>query len=114
MDNDQAAVKSLLDAGADPNARDDAGRTPLHFAAQEGATDAAHLLLGRSAQVDLVDRYGNTALWTSVVNRHPDVAALLLAAGAEPTRSNDSGKSPADAARRLADPRIIALFDLQA
>jgi ankyrin repeat protein len=113
MDNDQAAVERLLDAGADPNARDDGGRTPLHFAAQEGATDAARLLLGRGAEVDLVDGYGNTALWTSVLNRHPDVAAVLLAAGADPTRANNNGKSPADAARALAYPRITALFDIQ-
>ena len=38
---------ALLNDGADPNAKDDNGFTPLHFATQSGALEIANLLLSK-------------------------------------------------------------------
>jgi len=48
----------LLDRGADPNAKDAAGRTPLIQAAMKGHTAVAALLLERGADPALQDAEG--------------------------------------------------------
>jgi cytohesin len=42
-----AAIKSLLAAGADPNARDDANKTPIGRAADLGLATAVKALLAK-------------------------------------------------------------------
>ncbi len=42
-------ISALLDAGADPDAHDSAGLTPLHAAAQEGHATAISALLDAGA-----------------------------------------------------------------
>ena len=49
------AVKLCLDAGIDPNAADDEGRTALHGAAHKGRNEVVKLLVGRGAKLDARD-----------------------------------------------------------
>lgn len=103
-----SAISTLLEHGADMNARSDAGWTPLLFAAREGRLDALRALLdaGASPNDALPARAGGprrrpegapggadssrglSALHLAVGSRHYELAALLLARGANP---NDSG-----------------------
>src|SRR5687767_12347970 len=48
------AVAAILDRGADPNARQQAGYTPLMGSASSGRDDIADLLLGRGADPSLL------------------------------------------------------------
>ncbi len=53
---DVAAVRSLLEEGADPNVAQGDGLTALHLAAQEGNIEIAEVLLGAGAMVEAQTR----------------------------------------------------------
>ena len=49
-----------MDSGADVNARDEAGDTPLHYAAYFGELAVIRLLVERGADVSALNSYGRT------------------------------------------------------
>src|SRR6185295_14408066 len=60
------------------------GFTPLLFSAREGDLDSARILLDGGARVNDTAANGDTALVVAALSRHTDLAALLLARGANP------------------------------
>ena len=78
-------VKSLLDKGADINARADNGVTALMMASYEGAVGVVKLLLNKGAEVNDKSNNGFTALLMAVGNGNLDVVKSLLEKGADPT-----------------------------
>ena len=70
-------VTAILDAGADPNARQQAGYTPLMGAASAGRDDLADLLLSRGADPALVSDEGKTAAVIAEEHGHGALAARL-------------------------------------
>ncbi len=65
----EATVHRLLDAGADPNAFDGNGTSPLHRAIRNRSSGAVHVLLDRGADPTLPNGKGSTpvelATWTT-------------------------------------------------
>jgi uncharacterized protein len=110
--NDVSAADARLAAGDDPNQADDEDFTALHFAAQERAVEVARLLLDRGADVDAVNSYGNTPLFTAVFNSQGDgsVIELLRASGADPLRENLSGQTPIGLARLIENYDVARFF----
>lgn len=82
---DAEAVERLLQAGADPNAREGAF-TPLTYAAAQGDTTIVALLLEHGAEPD--------ELGAALFNGHPDVFYMLLEAGADPNASPEYDELP--------------------
>jgi ankyrin repeat protein len=79
----------LLGQGANPNARNSYGYSPLHYTALYGFTALAHLLLEAGARVDLhltawhsFDDQPKTALGMAM-HKHRECAEVLLSAGAD-------------------------------
>jgi uncharacterized protein len=110
--NDADAVSALLTQGADPNAPERLGFTALHFAAQEGALAAAEILLAAGAQVDAVNSYGSTPLWTAVFNSRGrgELIQLLRRHGADPWHPNNTGHTPAGTARLIGNYDVAQFF----
>jgi ankyrin repeat protein len=74
----EQAVRVLLDAHADPEVRDAAGRTPLMLAAESGQADVAGQLLSHLARMDPADKQGRTALWYASASGSTEIVAALL------------------------------------
>ena len=74
----QAAVRVLLEAGADVHARASyLDRTPLHWAATGGHVEMARLLLEAGADVNAVGNQGSTPTGLAVEGDHLELAELL-------------------------------------
>ena len=81
---DAAVIEKLLKAGADPNAAGPEGETPLMTVARTGAVPAAKVLIAHGAKIDARESWhGETALMWAAAQRHPEMIAALIAAGAD-------------------------------
>src|SRR3990167_6520189 len=75
-------AKSWICLGADVNARDKEGNTPLIQAAWEGHLIITKLLLNNGADIDATNNYGQTALMIAVLGVRRCVIQELLCKGA--------------------------------
>lgn len=75
--NQATCVRVLLDDGADPNARDEGGTTPLMNAAWFGCVDAVRELLQRGADPHLRDDKNRSARDLASERGHTKVEPLL-------------------------------------
>ncbi|XP_046983202.1 ankyrin-repeat domain containing transcription coregulator asaA-like [Schistocerca americana] len=72
-----AVVRLLLSAASDPNARDQWGQTPLHWAAWNGQAEAAAALLQAGADRGVRTNKGNTALDIARRYNHQEIVRML-------------------------------------
>eukprot|EP00388_Colpodella_angusta_P044166 GDKK01061940.1.p1 GENE.GDKK01061940.1~~GDKK01061940.1.p1 ORF type:complete len:182 (+),score=7.91 GDKK01061940.1:236-781(+) len=85
---DAMSMNLLIEAGADIEARDEHGCTPLFYAARKGRYDAVEVLLSRKANVNAVDSRGKTPLHAAAGGTHNRSVVLLVAAGARADVAN--------------------------
>ena len=103
----QQAAQALCGAGADVNAKDHMGRTPLHTAAFH---DVSNALLHAGADPNAVDHAGETPMHTVARGTDRGWVNLLLAAGADVNLRNKRGEKPEE----VADPAVRSIFTVPA
>lgn len=92
-ESDFAALKSLIDAGADVNARSSDEWTPLMLATIKGHTQMVEALLKNGADSNARNRKGWTALMFAVSMSDADTMRILLGAGANINARDKEGKT---------------------
>lgn len=91
-------VKVLLELGANPDARDAAGQTPLHM--ERGmAMSKTKALLAAGANPNARDADGRTPMFYHV--GHPECIKALLAAGADPYAKDTKGSTALNSILKL-------------
>ena len=108
MNRDMAAVRTLLERGADPNALGTYGTPALHWLVRVSDVAAASLLLDAGADPNLVNEHGVAPLHLAIENGDRDMVERLLAAGADPDLPDRTGETPLFLAARIGDPVIAA------
>ena len=80
-------IKSLIDTGADVNAKGNKGRTPLHLCKK---ADVAKLIIDAGADINAKDNNGKTPLYYC---EDTDIAKMLIEAGADVNAKDNHGKT---------------------
>jgi ankyrin repeat protein len=100
---DLEAVEDFIAVGKDVNAADKEGRRPLHVAVAYGRDEPGmqivQALLEAGAQLEAVDVKMNTALHYAAGYGRAEYARMLLDAGADASRRNETGKSALELVR---------------
>src|SRR5205809_654737 len=90
--NRDAALKRIA-AGADVNAAQGDGTTPLHWAVYKIDADLARALLERGAKPDVINNYGSSPLAEAVKVANARLVEMLLDAGSNVEVPNQEGQT---------------------
>ena len=109
-DADAQTVRKLIEDGADVNARDAEGNTPLILASFYASPKCVEILLEKGADANAANKAGVTALIRAATN--DEKTLLLVNAGAKVrVRTADLGNTPLVlAARRAGNSRTVKLL----
>lgn len=118
---EQAAIDTLLKAGADPHHKDWDGHTAFTLAAANGHTGAINVLIKHCPPrvrqetwtqrlQDHADNQGRTALMLAVLNRQLKMTSLLLEEKADPHRADRNGRNAILWAAAKGDAPIITVL----
>ena len=92
----QESITILIQAGIAPDAIDQFGQTPLHYATRTGNQTAAQCLLDAGANPNAREsKYGSTPLHYAATLGMLDLIEIIVHAGGMPDTSRNDGKSPA-------------------
>jgi ankyrin repeat protein len=106
----RAAALDLISGGADVNAAQGDGTTPLHWAAYQLDLDLVEQLVAQGARANTANRYGATPLGEAAKAANAAIVALLLKAGAEVDAANADGETALMLAARTGSAEVAKLL----
>ena len=108
--NLEDVAKSMIDAGANVDARDKGQVTPLHYAAVGNADKVVPLLLAAGADINARDNFQKTPLHGAAMCNADKVVPLLLAAGADIDARDNSQDTPLHYAAYGSADKVVPLL----
>ena len=107
--NRDAALKKIA-AGADVNAAQGDGTTPLHWAVYKIDADLARALLERGAKPDVINSYGSSPLAEAAKVGNARLVGMLLDAGSNVEVPNQEGQTALMLAARAGSLEVAELL----
>jgi ankyrin repeat protein len=106
-------ARILLNAGADPNARDRLGLTPLLLACGKptrGYKEIAEMLIAKGAEIHVRDRLGWSPLLLALSGGTVEIAERLIERGADLNARTRHGESALELAAKAGHQRLATLM----
>ncbi|HWR71996.1 MAG TPA: ankyrin repeat domain-containing protein [Nitrospirota bacterium] len=110
VQNDIAAVRTLISGGAEVNEKSPDNFSPLHWAAEHGRTEIARLLIERGADVNCRSESYGTPLMVASYRGNRDTVKLLLEKGADPAATDTYGKTALNYAQEYQLSEIVRIL----
>ena len=92
-DGQKETALELIDLGADIDAKNKYGGTPLHYAC-DGYVDIVQILIVRGADISAKKNDGDTPLHLACYNGHRDTVLALIDIFADIDAKNNDGRTP--------------------
>jgi len=80
---------------AQPVVKNHDGVYPLILASQQGRSDVVCFLIEQNAELDVIDQYGNNALWAACYAENSDCIDALINAGIDINHQNSASGATA-------------------
>ena len=103
-------VETALKSGADVNAPDNWGRTPLIVALQQGKAPVVEMLIARGASVAATDAWGRTPLLVATQLKNTAAIRLLLEQKSDVNAANKNDITPLIAAAQTGNQEAAAML----
>jgi ankyrin repeat protein len=100
-------AERLINEGAEVDAKDSFGMTPLHTAVIANRRDVAEVLVARGAEINAESRRGQTPLFWAVTKNHKDMAEWLIARGADVNAKDNYGITPLHSAAHAGSANLV-------
>jgi ankyrin repeat protein len=80
---------------AQPGLKNNTDIYPLILASQQGRSDVVYFLIDQNAELDVIDQYGNNALWAACYAENSDCIDALIHAGIDINHQNTASGATA-------------------
>jgi uncharacterized protein len=110
MSGNAEIARLLVQGGVRLDLADKTGNAPLHYAADAGHADIVQLLLDAKVPVDQPNREGVTPLMMAAGHGRAAVVKLLLAHGADPRKTDYTGRDALSWAQDGRQNQIVQLL----
>ncbi len=107
---DVEATNLLLQQGANIDAADNSGETPLHIAAFNSSSEVGRVLLERGANIEAADKAGWTPLHYAAQKGHSEVVKVLLDAKANIDAADKGGRTPLNYAAQWGHSEVVKIL----